>query len=39
MNESDLLQYFGYFVVAWVSGYAISLKILTFKKFADEVSS
>ncbi len=39
MNESDLLQYFGYFVVAWVIGYSISLKILIFRKFADEVSS
>ena len=37
MNELTMLEYFGIFATSWAFGFALSYKILTFKKLADEV--
>lgn len=37
MNEMAMLEYAGIFTICWAVGFSISYKILTFKKFADEV--
>ncbi|SFJ82468.1 hypothetical protein SAMN05216429_106131 [Marinobacter persicus] len=37
MNELTMLEYSGIFAACWAFGFALSYKILAFKKLADEV--
>lgn len=38
MTEAGIVAYFGVFLTCWAAGFALSWKILQFKKMAEEIT-